>query len=660
MLKKRQLSKLAVLGAAVAAAALTLAACGSSGTTTTTTSTSQSAKTVKVPGGTLTIAEAPSDGPNYIFPMMGGAYASVSDFEMVYTLFRPLYWFGVGNTPLINAGVSLADLPVYSNGGKTVTIRMKDYKWSNGQPVDAQDVLFWMNMLKADATSWAVYAPGPGQFPGDVTNVVADNATNTVTITANNAYSTYWFTDNELSQITPLPIAWDITSPAAAPGSGGCSSAPYQSVTTTMGSTGVVPVSAAAKACAAVFAFLSGPTEAGDLATYATNPLWQIVDGPYKLSAYDATNNGMTWVKNTTFSGPVKPSLDKIILAPFTTDESEYSVLESGGLDIGYVPPEDLPTYHGPAFSSDGAPLAGPNAPSLAANYNLDPSYPWGVNYFALNYTNPVSGPIFKQLYVRQAMQLLMNQTLWIQLFSAGYGAPTYGPVPVFPPTDLTTKVESSNPYPYNPTKAKKLLSSHGWTVAPNGITTCTKPGTGSNECGAGIAQRAAMNFNYLYMSGAVSFTSMVQELQTSWEQAGIHLTLVGKSFNLVISAAATPCTAGKACPWDIANSGGGWIYSPDSYPTGEEIFATGSGSDFGEYSSPKADKLIALTNTSSSLTAMYNYENYLAKQVPDIWQPETALQFNEVAKNVCGFAPENPLFSWVPENWHFCKSVKG
>jgi peptide/nickel transport system substrate-binding protein len=56
----------------------------------------------------------------------------------------------------------------------------------------------------------------------------------------------------------------------------------------------------------------------------------------------------------------------------------------------------------------------------------------------------------------------------------------------------------------------------------------------------------------------------------------------------------------------------------------------------------------------------MYNYENYLAKQVPDIWQPETALQFNEVAKNVCGFAPENPLFSWVPENWHFCKSVKG
>jgi peptide/nickel transport system substrate-binding protein len=615
---------------------------------------------VKVPGGTLTVAEAAAGGPNYIFPMMGGAYFSVANFQMVYTLYRPLYWFGVGNTPLINAGLSLAALPVCSNGGKTITIKMKGYKWSNGQTVNAQDVLFWSNMLKADATSWAAYAPGPGQYPGDITNVVANNATDTVTITTNKAYSSYWFTYNELSQITPLPIAWDITSASAAPGSGGCSSAPYQSVTTTMGSTGIVPVSAAAKACAKVYAFLTSGPEAGDLATYATNPLWQIVDGPYKLSAYDATNNGMTWVKNTMYSGSPKPSLDKIILAPFTTDESEYGVLESGHtLNIGYVPPQDLPTYKGAAFSSNGNPLAGRNATALSANYNLDPAYPWGVNYFALNYTNPTSGPIFKQLYVRQAMQMLMNQTLWIQLFNAGYGAPSYGPVPVYPPTDLTTKTESSNPYPYNPTKAKQLLSSHGWTVVPGGVTTCTNPGTGSNECGAGIAKGAAMNFKYLYMSGVVSFASEIRELQASWEQAGIKLALSGKSFNLVISAAATACTPGKACPWDIANWGAGWVYAPDFYPTGEEIFATNAGSNFGEYSDPKADNLIALTNTSSSLTAMYNYENYLAKQLPDIWQPETALAFTEVAKNVCGVVPQNPLFSWVPEDWYFCKPAK-
>jgi peptide/nickel transport system substrate-binding protein len=356
----------------------------------------------------------------------------------------------------------------------------------------------------------------------------------------------------------------------------------------------------------------------------------------------------------------VKPSVAKLVLAPFTTDESEYGVLESGHtLNIGYVPPQDLPTYKGAAFSSNGSPLAGTNATALSPNYNLEPTYPWGVNYFALNYTNPTSGPIFKQLYVRQAMQMLMNQTLWIQLFNAGYGAPTYGPVPVYPPTDLATKAESSNPYPYNPTKAAALLTSHGWTVVKNGTTTCTKPGTGSDECGAGIAQGAGLHFNYLYYDGAVSFNSQIKELQVSWAQVGINLQLEPKAFGDVISAAATPCIPGKACPWDITNWGGGWVYSPDFYPTGEEIFATAAGSNFGEYSDAKADNLIALTNTSSSLQAMYNYENYLALQLPDIWQPETALELNEVGKNVCGFTPQNPLFSWVAEDWYFCKSAK-
>ena len=106
---------------------------------------------------------------------------------------------------------------------------MKGYRWSNGETVDAQDVVFWMNMVKADATSWAGYVPGPGQFPGDITNVVANNKTDTVTFTLDATYSSYWFTYNELSQITPLPIAWDITVPAAA-GSGGCSSASYTSI----------------------------------------------------------------------------------------------------------------------------------------------------------------------------------------------------------------------------------------------------------------------------------------------------------------------------------------------------------------------------------------------------------------------------------------------
>jgi len=656
----RRLSKLAIAGTVVACAALVFAAC-SSGTTTPPTSTSITtpAHAVKVPGGTMTIAEA-APGPDYIFPMMAGQYFLVSNFQLIYLLFRPLYWFGVGSTPDLNDALSVAFSPVYSNHDKTVTIKMKDYKWSNGETVDARDVVFWMNMVKADATSWAAYVPGPGQFPGDVTNVVADNKTDTVTFSLDGTYSSYWLTYNELSQITPLPIAWDITKYPAAPGSGGCSSASYKSIKTSMSSKGLVPVSASAKACAKVYAFLTGTTEAGALGTYATNPLWKVVDGPFQLTQYDANDGGATVVPNPDYSGPVKSSLKALVLAPFTTDASEFLQLQSGSaIDIGYVTPQDLPVYRGAAFDKNGVPLTGANNTSLASRYNLVPAYPWGVNYFALNYTNPTSGPIFKQLYIRQAMQSLMNQTLWIQLFNSGYGAPTYGPVPVFPPTAMTTPQESSNPYPYSLSNAKSLLTSHGWKVVPDGVTTCVKPGTKSGECGAGIGKGAALSFNYLYYNGSVSFDDQIKELAVTWARAGIKLQLEVKGLDAVISTAVMPCLAGKACPWDIANWGNGWFYTPDFYPTGEEIFATGAGSNFGEYSDPTADQLIKATNSSSSMTALHNYENYLARQLPEIWQPETALVLNEVAKNVCGFTPENPLFTWVAEDWYFCKPAK-
>ena len=313
-----------------------LAIGASSFATTSKTTTTHVTKMVKIPGGTMTLALAPSAAPNYIFPMMGPTYFSVSNFQLIYMMYRPLYWFGLGTTPLLNENLSLAHMPVYSNGGRRITVKLKNYKWSNGETVTPQDVLFWSNMVKANATSWAGFAPGPGQYPGDVTNVVADNATDTVTFTTDGRYSSYWFTYNELSQISPLPIALDITSARGKPGSGGCSSASYKSVVTTIGAKGLIDVSRAAKACAAVYPFLTSKTEAGDLGTYATNPLWQVVNGPFHLTAYDATENGATVVPNPAYSGPIKPSIDKLVLAPFTTDSSEFNVLAAGKtLNIG-------------------------------------------------------------------------------------------------------------------------------------------------------------------------------------------------------------------------------------------------------------------------------------------------------------------------------------
>jgi peptide/nickel transport system substrate-binding protein len=662
MMGKRRLGRLAVRATAVASAALVLAAWGSASAGPTTAKPAPPVThMVRVKGGTLTVAETAADGPNYIFPMMGQAYFFPANLQLIYLLYRPLYWFGVGNSPALNEGLSLGDLPVYSNHGRTVTIKMKSSKWSNGESVSASDVVFWMNMLKANATSWGGYVPGTDQFPGDVTNVAADDKTDTVTFSLDASYGSYWFTYDELSQITPLPIAWDVTTADAKAGSGGCSSALYSSITTSVSPSGVLsPVSASAKACAAVYRFLTGNTEAADLGTYATNPLWKIVDGPFTLTAFDATDYGATLVPNPSYSGPVKSSLDRLVLVPFATDAAEYKALQSGTIDVGYVTAQDLPTYRGRAFSRGGQALAGRNAPSLAGSYKLEAVYLWAINYFALNYTSPSAGPILARLYIRQALQSLMNQTGWIRAFDAGYGAPTYGPVPVLPPTVLATAQESSNPYPYSVSRAKSLLRSHGWKVVPGGVSTCVRPGTASDECGPGIAKGAPLSFNYLYYEGTASFDDQVQALAATWARAGIKLHLEGsKIFDDVINTAAAPCTAGKACAWDMANWDGGWDYEPDYYPTGEQLFAGGAESNFGEYTDPTADRLIAATNTSSSLGALYSYENYIATHLPDIWQPQTTVELNEVGNDVCGFEPQNPLFTWVAEDWYLCKVEK-
>ncbi len=108
----------------------------------------------------------------------------------------------------------------------------------------------------------------------------------------------------------------------------------------------------------------------------------------------------------------------------------------------------------------------------------------------------------------------------------------------------------------------------------------------------------------------------------------GIHVTTRQESFNQVLGYAA-PCKKGPSCTWELANWGGGWIFSPDYLPTGEEIFATGAGSNSGNYNDPTNNSLIHQTNISSSTTIFDKWENYLAQQLPVVWTPisETRLR---------------------------------
>jgi peptide/nickel transport system substrate-binding protein len=597
------------------------------------------------PGGastptTVTWAEAPNSAPNFIFPFMNLQYFSVANIsQFQYLMFRPLYWFGSGDTPDLNTTLSLADSPVYSDGGTTVTINLKPYSWSNGEQVTAQDVMFFLNMLHAEKTNWAAYAPGGSSIPDSIQAATVVSPSE-LQLTLTKPFNNFYFTYNQLGQITPLPVAWDKTSTSGASGSGGCSAAAYGT---------------ADAACTKVYTFLSKesgydpakPKAANNaLPTYATNKLWQVVDGPYHLTAFNS-NGDVTMQANSKYSGPEKPSIQTFKELPFTSDSAEYNALVGGQVNYGYLPPEDITAQAKTPFTP------GANNPRLASKFTLNPLYAWAINYFPYNFDSTGdggnAGKIFSQLYFRQAMQYLVDQPLYIKRVNHGYGVPTYGPVPTEPPNNYASSLEKSNPYPYDVSKAKELLSSHGWNVVPNGTSTCQSPGSASNQCGTGIPKGAKLAFTIQYATGAAATTNTMNAEKSSWAQAGINITLTSASFDTVIGNA-TPCP--KGCSWEMANWGAGWIFSPDYYPSGEEIFQTGAGSNSGNYSDQVNDaNIVATNNTDVSLT---QYEDYLAQQLPVVWQPNYANPMNEIQKTLKGTQPANVLDALTPENWHW------
>ena len=608
----------AACGAVAIAAATT--ACASTGASGPTGGTAQSG------GGTATYALPPSTTPNYIFPFSSGNYFSVVNAEdFQYLMYRPLYWFGNGASPTLNTRLSLADTPVYK--GADVTITMKGWKWSDGETVTAQDVVFWIHMLQAvGPAGWGAYVPGG--FPSNVSAVKATSPT-TLTMTMTKRYNPAWFTDNELSQITPMPMAWDITSVGGKPGSGGCT--------------------AAARACARVYAFLDRQSKT--LSGWASSKVWSVVDGPWKLRSFNPDGNS-TFAPNTAYSGSPKPRLAKFQEIPFATESAEYSVLQAGAsggtqkIDVGYLPAADAPPK--PASATVGAnPVSG---------YTLDPLYAWGINYFPVNFQSTTgNGPVIRQLYFRQALAYLMNQQAVISGPLRGYGKFTFGPVGTYPATQyLSPKGRAGDPFPYNPAKAGQLLSSHGWKVTPNGSTTCEQP----SLCGAGVRQGQALSFTLPYAKGTGWIASEMTQLQSSASAIGIRLNLEPKPFSQVTAIAGGSCVAAHvSCAWDMANWGGGWTFVPDYYPTGETLFLAGSGAYSAGYSDKRNDSLISQTLTSTANQALYTWQDYLSQQLPVIWQPNGAYQLTEVAGDLRGVTPQSTTLGINPENWYFASS---
>jgi peptide/nickel transport system substrate-binding protein len=560
-------------------------------------------------GGTATFAEGADATPDWIYPLAPGDDYSVANTGHFETLmYRPLYVIGTNGDLTLNTALSLAEPPVYSNKDRTVTIHLKSYRWSDGTKLTTRDIDFFLNLLEADKTSFWGYTPG--QFPDNVASWTLNNASE-LTFHLKASVNPLWFTYNELSQITPLPQhAWDVEAAGGAVGNYDQTTAGAQSVNS----------------------YLTSQSQ--ELSTYATNPLWQVVDGPWKLSSFSADGN-VTFVPNGNYSGPVKPTLSSFVEEPFTSTAAEFNVLQSGsGLNVGYLPSEDI---------SQKSALE-------SAGFTITPWTGMGINYIQINFHNPKVGPDFQQLYVRQALQSLVDQPLYINKVYGGYGHENYGPVPNQPANAFYSPSEKADSYTFSPSRAVALLKAHGWKVVKGGSSTCIKPGSASDECGPGIAKHSKLSFNLLYDSGVESDAEMMQQFKSDASTAGIDISLNTAPFDTVFGQAVKCTSKQSTCKWQMLYYEG-WGFGAD-VPTGEGLFKSTGSSNFGSYSSPEANKLINATLVGSNPQAMVAYQDYLAQQLPDIWLPGT-YSFTAVSKNLKGVLPLNPTMV-TPESWSF------
>jgi peptide/nickel transport system substrate-binding protein len=601
---RRVFSRLVAVPAACAV--LAAAGCGA---------TSPPAAQVRVSGGTATVALSPGEGSfNWIFPLVPFASSYLANITFsAYLMWRPLYWFGSPGHVGLNERESLAyPAVITSRGGQTtVTITLKPYRWSDGRPVTSRDVQFWFNLLKAEKANWWDYVPG--EFPDNV-SVFTILSPSRFSLTFTGSYSAAWLY-NELGQLIPLPQqSWDKT--------------------TNSGPVGNYDQSPAG--AAAVYDFLLAQNH--NTAAYASNPLWQVVDGPWRLHRYAPATGDVTYTRNTTFSGPATGSLTAITIDSYTSDTAEFdTLLSNGGITYGYVPFND----------------AAQVARARAGGYTTQAWPAWGDTWISLNYASPATGPIARQLYIRQAMQHLINQAAYIASFLQGYGYPGYGPVPLQPASQFVSPQEKHNPYPYDPALATALLQGHGWTLVRNGTDTCTRPGTGPHQCGAGIAAGTKLAFTLQYATGTLATSEEAASLQSAFSGAGITLALSSAPFSAVVGDD-VPC-AKPGC-WQMLYYGQGWYFTPAyDEPDGSAIFGTNAPSNGASYSDPHADALIAKL-PSGGLPALYAYQDYLAKQLPVLWMPQFDYQISAVSDTLRGAYPQDPLSNIYPENWYFVK----
>ncbi|WP_055617302.1 peptide ABC transporter substrate-binding protein [Streptomyces phaeochromogenes] len=550
--------------------------------------------------------------PNWILPIGTAAHLNTNNRSIADSLWERLVAYD-GSTGKIawNKKASIATAADFAADGKSVKVTLGDRSWSDGRPITSRDVEFWFNLIKANKAEWAGYNPGKAPDNWTSFKTVDDRH---FTITFDKAYNSQWMLANQFSEITPLPQhVWDKADASAK----------------------VSDADRTAAGAKKVWTYLN--SAAKNISRYDKDTLWKTISGPYAVKSF-ATSGKVVLAANKKYDGGEKANIATVNLLPFTTADAEKNALRSGSVDYGYIEATDLDQKD--RFTAQG--------------YTVEPWSGWAITYMPYNFNNPAMGAVFKQLYARQAVQRSIDQTSLAKVIFNGTAVPGYGPVPQAQASDFVSQVQKDNPYPFSTSAAKSLLTGHGWQEK-GGVMVCTDPGTGDAQCGEGVAEGTKFEMQVLSQSGSAVTDNMMSSIQSSLEKTGIKFSIKTAPVNSVLSQ--TPqCTSGQPiCKWQLSFFGtaGSWYFN--AFPTGDSLFQTKGGSNFGNYSNPDVDKLITASTTSSSSQEVQDYSAALAKDLPVIWLPAPDYQISVVKNGLGGFSQDS-LANFHPAQWKWTK----
>ncbi len=559
-----KLRSMTLASAALAVGIATLAAgCGST-TTTSTASTSPTATAAR--GGTLTVALPADTNVTWYIPLFDAANDSVYNMWLNNQIYQPLVY--LNDQYQIVPSQSVASKITYNKAGTVYHVFIgKQWKWSNGTPVTSKDLMFSWEIAKyASAKNapspWPFVGDGTGNIPTGIKSVVA-NSPNEVTFTLDHPANQQWFIYNGLIQLYPMPAK-------------------------------------------ALNKYPHNPQlEVKYLGSIATKPSTaeKLSDGPFKLVSAQ-TNQAWTLKPNPRYGGH-KATISKLVFKYESSDAAELADLKAGNVNLGYLDPSELGS-----------------APSLKAQGDtIFPGYSLGVFWTEMNmWPKSPFKSVFDQLYVRKALQESIDQKAIVKELDKGYAVPQYGPIPSTPRTKFYN-AKAEPPMAYNLAAAKKLLTSHGWTMK-NGVMTNSKG--------------QQMKFTMMYVTGDEALLQQAQLMVADWKQLGVDVTLKGEGFSQFISITSDPTNTS----WQLA-VGSGWDYNgPGWMPTGGQLFSSTAPSGTG-YANKHEDALIAATHKpyptpAAFMKAFYAYEAYTAQQLPFLWNPNPAT-INVGGSNVIG-----------------------